>query len=117
MVLIRNNKKNEIMRTKLFILGLLLVAFTLSSFAQSTPVVDKKERKQSKRIVHGVKNGELTRYETKQLARQQREIRRTERRAKADGKVTRMEKRELRRKQNKANANIYRKKHNKRNRN
>lgn len=105
------------MKAKLFILGLLFVGFTFSSYAQSTPVVDKKERKQSKRIVHGVKNGELTRYETKQLVRQQREIRRTERRAKADGKVTRMEKRELRRKQTKANANIYRKKHNKRNRN
>jgi Skp family chaperone for outer membrane proteins len=117
MVLIRNNKKNEIMRTKLFILGLLLVAFTLSSFAQSTPVVDKKERNQTKRIVHGVKNGELTKQETKQLARQQKEIRRTERRAKADGKVTGKEKRELRRKQTKANVNIYRKKHNKRNRN
>ncbi len=105
------------MRTKLFILGLLLVGFTLSSFAQSTPVVDKKERNQTKRIVHGVNNGELTKQETKQLARQQREIRRTERRAKADGKVTRKEKRELKRKQTKANANIYRKKHNRRNRN
>jgi hypothetical protein len=105
------------MRTKLFITGLLLAGFTLSSFAQSTPVVDKKERNQTKRIVHGVKSGELTKQETKQLARQQREIRRTERRAKADGKVTRKEKRELKRKQTKANANIYRKKHNKRIRN
>ncbi|MDH5413548.1 MAG: hypothetical protein OEW87_05370 [Flavobacteriaceae bacterium] len=104
------------MRTKLFIIGLLLVGFTLSSYAQSTPVGDKRERNQTKRIVHGVKNGELTKNETKQLARQQREIRRTERRAKADGIVTRNEKRELRRKQTKANANIYRKKHNKINR-
>ena len=67
---------------------------------------------QTKRIVHGVKTGELTKGETKKLVGQQVHIKRTKRRAKADGKITRKERREIRRKQRRANANIYNKKHN-----
>lgn len=100
------------MKTKLFLLGLLFIGFSAGLFAQSTPVSNKKQRNQTKRIVHGVKNGELTKGETKQLVRQQVHIKRTKRRAKADGKVTRQERREIHRKQRRANVNIYHKKHN-----
>ena len=100
------------MKAKLFLLGLLFIGFSAGSFAQSTPVVNKKQRNQTKRIVHGVKTGELTKGETKKLVGQQVHIKRTKRRAKADGKVTRQEKREIHRKQCRANVNIYQKKHN-----
>lgn len=100
------------MKTKIFLLGLLFIGFSAGLFAQSTPVVSNQQKRQAKRIVHGVKNGELTKGETKKLVGQQVHIKRTKQRAKADGKVTRQERREIRRKQRRANANIYHKKHN-----
>ena len=100
------------MKAKLFLLGLLFIGFTAGLFAQTTPVVNKKQKNQTKRIVHGVKNGNLTKGETKKLVGQQIHINRTKRRAKADGQVTRKERREIKRKQHRASANIYYKKHN-----
>jgi lipopolysaccharide export LptBFGC system permease protein LptF len=100
------------MKKKLFLLGLLFIGFSAGSFAQATPVSNKKQRNQTKRIIHGVKTGELTKSETKKLVEQQVHINRTKRRAKADGKVTRRERREIKRKQHRASANIYHKKHN-----
>ena len=41
------------MKAKLFLLGLLFIGFSTGSFAQSTPVSNKKQRNQTKRIVHG----------------------------------------------------------------
>ena len=100
------------MKAKLFLLGLFFIGFSSGLLAQPTPVVNKKQKRQAKRIVHGVKNGELTKGETKQLIGQQVHIKRTKRRAKADGQVTRKERQEIHRKQRRANANIYYKKHN-----
>ena len=100
------------MKAKLFLVGLLFIGFSAGSFAQSTPVSNNKQRNQSKRIVHGVKTGELTKGETRKLVGQQVHINHIKRRAKADGNVTRRERREINRKQHKASSNIYRKKHN-----
>jgi len=100
------------MKAKLVLLGLLFIGFSAGSFAQSIPVSNKIQRNQIKRIVHGVKTGELTKGETKKLVGQQIHINRTKRRAKADGNVTRRERREINRKQHRANSNIYHKKHN-----
>lgn len=72
--------------------------------------VDRRQVRQQVRITQGVQNGSLTRRETKTLRRQQRHIRRTERRAKADGVVTVKEQRALNRKQNRASRSIARKK-------
>lgn len=105
------------MKMKLFIAGLLFIGISAVAMAQTTPVVDKREKNQKVRVTEGVKSGELTRRETRQLARQQRHIKKTEKAAKADGKVTARERRQLKREQRRANANIYRKKHNKRDRN
>jgi len=100
------------MKAKLVLLGLLFIGFLAGSFAQSAPVVNKKQRNQAKRIVHGVKTGELTKGETKKLVGQQVHIKRTKRRARADGQVTRKERQEIHRKQRRANVNIYHKKNN-----
>jgi hypothetical protein len=75
-----------------------------------------RSRIQHKRITHGVRNGELTRHETRQLARQQRHIRQEKREARADGVVTPGERREIRQDTRRANRNIVRKKHNRRDR-
>ena len=102
----------------------LLIAATIFSTAvitparnmsgQRTPSVDRRERRQSRRIRHGVRNGSLTRRETAGLAAQQARIRRHERRVKADGTVTARERASLQRQENRASRNIYRKKHNSR---
>ncbi len=80
--------------------------------AQSTPVVNQTQKTQSKRIVQGVKSGELTKKETKELVRQQKRIKHQKRMAKADGKVTRRERARIRHSQSRANRNIRNKKNN-----
>jgi len=75
-----------------------------------------RSRIQHKRIADGVRSGELTHRETRQLAAQQRDIRLDKREARADGMVTRDERREIHKEKRHASRNIYRKKHNRRER-
>jgi hypothetical protein len=100
------------MKIKLLLFGLMFIGFVSLTSAQSTPAVDTKQKAQKVRIAEGVKSGELTKRETRKLAKQQARVRRTERKAKADGKVTAQERRELRRKQRRSSANIHHKKNN-----
>lgn len=102
---------SEIMKKIFVIAFLLLLVAAGKSFSQSTPVVDERQQAQRARIRQGVNSGELTRPETRKLRAEQRHIRRAERRAKADGKVTAGERVRLQRKQNKANRDIRRQKH------
>ncbi|RMG21228.1 MAG: hypothetical protein D6730_18680 [Bacteroidetes bacterium] len=94
------------------------MAFSSSSLqAQTaTPKVSKRQVHQQKRIHKGVKSGEVTGKEYVALQKQQRNVRRHKRAAKADGKVSRRERARLHAHQTKASANIYRAKHNKRKR-
>ncbi len=101
------------MKKALIILGLFVFGVATFTNAQSkTPAVTKRQVNQQKRIVHGVKSGELTKGEVIQLERQQKNIQQTKRAAKADGVVTKRERVIIHHKQNKASANVYRKKHN-----
>lgn len=95
---------------------LLSFSFTTISAQSKTSVVKKKQVNQQKRIKQGIKSGELTRVETKQLKKQQLKIQKIKKTAKADGKVTKREKLKLNTLQEKASKNIYAKKHNNRNR-
>ncbi len=99
------------MRTLTFISFILIAS--ASAFAQNatTPTTDARELSQRARIHEGRKSGELTNREARRLNRQQRHIRRTERRAKADGTVTSQEQNKLNREQNRANRKIRRQKH------
>jgi hypothetical protein len=74
--------------------------------------VDRREHRQQRRIVRGVRSGELTARETLRLERGQWDIRRDERRAKADGRVTARERAHLRRELDRESRHIYRAKHN-----
>lgn len=102
---------------KSLILAGLFFALGFDSTAQTaTPKVSDRHVNQCKRISEGVRSGELTHKEIKQIVRQQRNIQRTKRRAKADGKVTLVEKAIIVSKQDHASRNIARKKHNSRDR-
>lgn len=85
----------------------------VSAYADNTntPGIDKRQHNQKKRIKQGVKSGELTGRETHRLIHQQAKTHRMERRAKADGHVTKKERIRLHRAENRASRNIYRQKH------
>jgi hypothetical protein len=85
-----------------------------NTLGQQTPSIKRREVRQSRRIRHGVRSGSLTRRETSRLAAQQARIRAHEKHAKADGVVTAGERARIQRQENRANRNIYRKKHNRR---
>ena len=80
----------------------------------STPRIDRRQAVQHARIRQGVKSGELTKPEARQLRHGQRHLRRVEHRAKADGKVTPKERAHITVAQNHQSRVIYRKKHNER---
>lgn len=106
------------MRKFILVFSLLMLAVTIATFAQTqTPRADTRQRAQRARITQGRASGELTPGEAAALNRQQRHIRRVERRAKADGEVSPAEKARIDRKQNRASRNIRRAKHNKIDRN
>lgn len=96
---------------KLIFSSLFTLMVSVAATAQSTPGVDQRQQSQQNRISQGVESGELTRVEAARLRAEQREVRRAERRAKADGKVTRRERANLHREQNQANRHIRRQKH------
>ena len=98
------------MKTKfiLTIIGIFLIGNSL--FAQT--ITDRRQVAQHVRIAEGRKDGDLTRGETVRLRKEQRNIRRTERRVKADGTVTPREKARLAHRQNRASRHIHRAKNN-----
>jgi hypothetical protein len=104
------------MRNKFLAIALFVIGSTVATFAQNTPVVNAREHNQKERIKEGVQSGELTKPEAKKLVKQQRNIRKTEAKAKADGTVTSEERTKLDRKQDRANRNIAKQKHDKQDR-
>lgn len=94
------------------IIVLLLMVFASIAQAQtSTPRIDKRQQNQRDRIRHGAVRGELTRKETAHAVRDQRHIKRMERRAKADGNVTCRERTRIHHEQNRASRSLHRNKH------
>ena len=105
------------MKIRLLFIALFAIVFSFSTEAQTaTPKVKDRQVRQQKRIKQGMKSGELTRKEVVRLERQQKNIQKTKKKAKADGTVTKKEKAIIHSKQNAASKNVYRKKHNQRSR-
>lgn len=75
------------------------------------PGVNARQHNQHARIAQGVKSGELTRGEAKDLRGDQKDIRQEERAFKSDGKITKDERQELHQDQNAASKEIYQEKH------
>ncbi len=100
------------MKSAKFVIAISLMLVTgAAAQAQATQTPDRVK------IVNGVKSGELTKKETKTLVRQQRDIHQDKRAARADAVITPAERRHIRNDKRKADASIYRKKHNNRARN
>ena len=102
------------MKKNLISTGLLVAFVSLAStgFAQTkTPVIKERQENQQKRIAEGVKDGELTAKETKNLESREVKIQHDKKEAKADGVVTAKERAHLQREQNHASRAIYRQKH------
>lgn len=103
--------------------GLIMLALAAAmlgsvTFAQTaTPNVKKRQVHQQERIHQGVKSGELTKGEAAKLEAQQGKIAVDKAKAKSDGVVTAKERAKLHREQDRASKNIYRKKHNAKERN
>jgi tellurite resistance protein len=94
----------------------MIIGFSVSGiFAQSikTPKINKKQKVQVEKIKQGVKSGELTRYETKRLIKQEAKLQKNKKIAKADGVITPKEKKQLRKEIRKLDAKIYKQKHDK----
>jgi hypothetical protein len=103
------------MKLKFLFASLILVALTAVT-AEAQPRVRAKNQRE--RIKQGVRNGELTRSETKNLVQDQKELRSDIKEAKKDdGKIDKEERKDIRKEQNKNSRKIYRKKHNARERN
>jgi hypothetical protein len=92
------------------------LAATSTTTSTATPRVDRRQVAQRARIQQGVRSGELTKPEARNLRHGQRHVRRVERRAKADGTVTPRERARITAAQNHQSRKIYRKKHNARTR-
>ena len=88
-----------------------VLALGINVSAQKTPSVDRRERRQQKRINQGVKSGELTRREAVRMEAQQARTNRLEAKAKSDGKVTVKERARLQHRENKTSRRIHRQKH------
>lgn len=93
-------------------LGMVVLGTGVFANDANTPRVDRRETRQQNRIQQGTESGQLTTKESMHLQKQQDRINTMEAKAKADGVVTRKERARITHAQNKANRNIYRKKHN-----
>lgn len=87
-----------------------LFVWTGNAFAGGP--ISQRQVRQQQRIEHGIKKGEITRSELKQLKKEQRQISKFKQRAQRDRYITRHEARRIDRLQNRASQNIYRYKHN-----
>jgi hypothetical protein len=82
-----------------------------------TPQLNQREHHQAQRIREGVRSGELTRPETRRLARGEARLHRNEARAKSDGVVTARERAHLQQEASLESRRIYRQKHDAQDRN
>lgn len=73
--------------------------------------IGQRMHNQHERIEQGIRSGELTRSEARQLGTEQRAIRREERQYKSDGVLTKAERKDLQQDLNVAGKDIYNQKH------
>jgi polyhydroxyalkanoate synthesis regulator phasin len=75
------------------------------------PRINHRQHNQHLRIANGVKSGELTKDETKDLVSDQKEIHAEEKNFKSDGDLTKDERKKLHQDQVAASKEIYQEKH------
>jgi uncharacterized protein YoaH (UPF0181 family) len=103
------------MMTKLIpiavVTGMLLGNIAVYADDTHDPGVNKRQHRQAKRIKQGVKSGELTKHEAKELREDQRDIKTKEQAYKADGKLTNAERKDLQHDLNESSRDIHQEKH------
>ena len=75
------------------------------------PGVNARQQHQQQRIKQGMKSGELTRHEARELRDEQRDIKQLEQAYKSDGKLTNAERKDLQHELNQQSRDIYQQKH------
>jgi hypothetical protein len=105
-------------RTVILSAGLFLALAALPAFAQSSAEIQQRTDNQQERIANGVKSGQLTPGETRNLESKEAGLNREERnmRAQDNGHLTAADKAKLNHQQNHLSKQIYDKKHNARTR-
>jgi len=91
----------------------LLASLSLPAFAQvySTPRIDQRQESQQRRIEQGVRSGQLNHREAARLRAELREIRRMERQASADGRISFRERERIEQAQDQLSRQINRERH------
>ncbi|MDX2157152.1 MAG: hypothetical protein SFW09_11645 [Hyphomicrobiaceae bacterium] len=92
----------------LAIAAIALATLSTAAAAQSygSNRIDRREANQERRIQEGLRSGDITRREYRQLEAEQRRIQEMERQAKRDGYIDRREAREIARSQDAASRHI-----------
>lgn len=98
-------------KSLILIATLSIAAASVAQAGTRDPRINARQHAQHDRIRQGVRSGELTRQETRQVADEQRDIRQLERAYKSDGTLSRTERRDLAHEQNQASRDIYQQKH------
>lgn len=91
------------------VLVLTILSFGIS-FAQQREDFNLKGEK--KRVVNGVKSGEINKSEAVVISKQAEDVKRAENKAKADGIITKNERARIAKQDAQLDRTIYRKKHN-----
>lgn len=101
------------MKPSIFAAAVLAVS-TSMAMGQTSATINQRKENQQDRIAQGVKSGQLTAGETRNLERREASINREERNMRrADGgHLTRADRAALNRRQNRVSRSIYRDKHN-----
>ncbi|MEO6220278.1 MAG: hypothetical protein ABIO81_07615 [Ginsengibacter sp.] len=102
------------MKTKF--LGAIAILFCLGVNSADAQIKHRAQN-QNHRVRQGVKSGELTKREVRDLREDRKDLRQDVKLAKSDGKVTAGERKIIKKEQRKDSREIYRKKHNNRDRN
>jgi len=90
------------------------VTLALNAYADRDthdPDVNARQEHQDKRIKRGVKSGELTKHEAKELRGDQRDVKQLEKAYKSDGTLTNAERKDLHHELNQNSKDIYKQKH------
>ncbi len=97
----------------LFVTALILsfAGVSYGAGAMKTPLVKRRQVHQQKRIIQGVKSGQLTLREFYKLEKEQRKIQKEKKRFASDGVITRKERAKLHRDLNRASKHIFIQKH------
>ena len=101
------------MKIKFVAAAALIMALSIgNTYAQEVPNAPTRHQ----RIKQGVKSGELTKAEAADLRKDRKDIRQDAKEAKVDGVVSKQERKEIRHDKKHLNREIFRKKHNNRER-